>query len=101
MEGQRHAQRGLEYLDAPSFDNYRSRCRATATRFLGLGLLYLTGHSSRITAERAAIQDATPAAAKNTTAIQACGSESVFEAIATAIVTAAIPHKKANEMQQR
>jgi hypothetical protein len=41
------------------------------------------------------IQAALPTAAKNTAAIQACESGRLFVTIATAIVSAAIPHIKA------
>jgi hypothetical protein len=47
----------------------------------------------QILAARAAIQDATPIAVKNTTAIQACGSGSLLAKIANAIVAAANPHR--------
>jgi hypothetical protein len=59
------------------------------------------GRSSQTFAARAAIQHAAPTAAKNIAAIQAWGSDSLFATIATAIVVAATPHKKANAMQQR
>jgi hypothetical protein len=52
-------------------------------------------------AARPAVQAAPPAAAKNTTAIQACESGSLFVPIATVIVSAAIPHIKAITMQHR
>ena len=42
-----------------------------------------------------AIQATPPTAAKNTAAIQACESGNLFVAIATVIVSAAIPHIKA------
>lgn len=55
----------------------------------------------QIFAARLTIQEAQPTATKNTTAVQACGSGSLFVRIANATVTAAIPHKKAIAMQHR
>jgi hypothetical protein len=57
--------------------------------------------SLQILAALPAIQEATPIAAKNTAAVQACGSESLFATIASAIVATAIPHKNAVVMQHR
>jgi hypothetical protein len=48
-----------------------------------------------------AIQAAQPTAAKNTTAIQACESESLFVTIATVIVSAAIAQIKAIAIPHR
>jgi hypothetical protein len=52
-------------------------------------------------AAAAANRAAPPAAMKNTAAIQACGSVSLFVAIATVIVIAAIPDIKAIAKQHR
>jgi hypothetical protein len=60
-----------------------------------------SGISGGGAAARPAIQAATPTAAKNTTPIQACESGGLVVAIATAIMSAAIPHIKAINKQHR
>src|ERR1700733_10732793 len=52
-------------------------------------------------AARPTTQATMPTIAKNTTAVQACGSGSLFVTIATAIVSAAIPDIKAIAIQHQ
>jgi hypothetical protein len=62
---------------------------------------FLTATLYTYLAARPAIQAAPPTAAKNTTAIQACESGSLFVTIATVIVSASIPQIKAAVIQHR